>query len=340
MDKHPAKIDVAVLILFFNRPAQLSQVFAQVRAARPSRLFLYQDGPRDERDREGIEACRRVVEDIDWDCEVHRHYCEKNRGCDPSGWLSKQWAFTLTDKCVLLEDDTVPSVSFFGFCKELLDRYEDDERISMIAGFNPDETTDGVPASYFFTSVFSIWGWATWRRVIDSCEPAYGWLGDSWTVSQLEAMVKKRRYRSDFLRMCRDHRDSGKAYFESVFWAQMLLNNGLAVMPTHNLVSNVGLTADSTHFSSTLQTLPKGVRRMFTMRRFELEFPLKHPRYVMENVDYKAHFYKAQGWGYPLVKVGRSMEELFLNLRHGNLRHIWRSLLNRLRIWAGIKRFA
>lgn len=340
MDKHPAKIDVAVLLLFFNRPTQLAQVFAQVRKARPSRLFLYQDGPRNEGDREGIEACRRVVDDIDWDCEVSRHYCERNQGCDPSGFLSKKWAFTMVGKCVLLEDDTVPSVSFFSFCKELLDRYENDSRISMIAGFNPDETTPDVPTSYFFTSVFSIWGWATWRRVMDSCEPDYRFLDDDFAVSQLEALVKKRRYWSKFLRMCRDHRKSGKAYFESIFWANMLLNSGLAVMPTRNLVSNVGLTADSTHYSASLQTLPRRLRRMFTMRRFELESPLAHPRYVMENVEYKDHFYKAQGWGYPLVKIERSMEELFLNLRHGNLRHIWRSFLNRVQLWAGKKRFA
>ena len=61
-----AKIDIAVLILFFNRPDALSAVFEEVRKARPSRLFLYQDGPRGEHDMPGIEACRKVVEDIDW----------------------------------------------------------------------------------------------------------------------------------------------------------------------------------------------------------------------------------------------------------------------------------
>ena len=63
----PALIDVSVLILFFNRPDQLSKVFEQVRLARPARLFLYQDGPRGERDLAGIEACRRVVEQVDWE---------------------------------------------------------------------------------------------------------------------------------------------------------------------------------------------------------------------------------------------------------------------------------
>lgn len=73
----PALVDVAVLILFFNRPRQLAQVFEQVKKARPSRLFLYQDGPRGEKDLPGIEACRQVVADIDWECEVHQLYQER-----------------------------------------------------------------------------------------------------------------------------------------------------------------------------------------------------------------------------------------------------------------------
>lgn len=104
--------DVSVLMLFFNRADSLQQVFEAVRQAQPARLFLYQDGPRGERDMPGIEACRRVVENIDWPCEVHRLYQEKNYGCDPSGFMSQQWAFSLTDKCIVLEDDVVPSPSF------------------------------------------------------------------------------------------------------------------------------------------------------------------------------------------------------------------------------------
>ena len=91
---NPALVDVAVLILFFNRPEPLSKVFEQVRKARPSKLFLYQDGPRNEKDLKGIQACRTIVEQIDWECEVHRLYQEKNFGCEPSNFMSHKWAFS------------------------------------------------------------------------------------------------------------------------------------------------------------------------------------------------------------------------------------------------------
>ena len=329
--KHPFKTDISVLILFFNRPDHLAKVFEEVRKARPARLFLYQDGPRGERDLAGIEACRKVVEDIDWECEVHRKYQERNYGCDPSEYLSQKWAFSLTDKCIVLEDDDVPSQSFFPFCKELLDRYEHDERVTMISGFNEDEVTPDVPDSYFFTSVFSIWGWASWRRVIDRWEGDYAFLDDEYAMRQLENLVKQRRYRSDFLPMCRQHRETGKEYYESIFWASNLLHSGLAIMPTRNMINNLGLSADSTHFSGSLQTTPRGYRRIFTMQRHETEFPLRHPKYMIENVAYKERVYKTNAWGHPWVKMGRSIEELWLNLRHGQFSNIWQALRRRIR---------
>ena len=331
----PSKIDISVLILFFNRPDHLSQVFAEVKKARPARLFLYQDGPRGERDMPGIEACRKVVEDIDWQCEVHRKYQERNFGCDPSEYLSQKWAFSITDKCIVLEDDDVPAQSFFPFCKEMLDRYEHDERISMVSGFNVDEVSPDVPDSYFFTSTFSIWGWASWRRVIDQWEGDYAFLNDPYHVHQLEALVKERKYRSDFMRMCRHHHDSGKEYYESIFWANNLLSSTLAIMPTKNMINNLGLSADSTHFAGSIKTTPKGYRRIFTMQRHETEFPLRHPKYVIENVDYKERLYKTYAWGHPWIKVCRSFEELLLNLKYGQFKNIWNSFLRRLNKWLG-----
>lgn len=337
MTKHPAQVDVAVLLLFFTRATTLKQVFEAIKQARPSRLFLYQDGPRDERDMPGIEACRQLVADdqIDWQCDVRRHYCEKNQGCDPSGYLAQRWAFSLADKCIVIEDDVVPSRSFFTFAKEMLDRYEHDERITMIAGFNTDEVTPDVEADYFFTSVFSIWGWASWRRVVDQWDPDYTFLDDSETVERLRDVMRQRRYRKSLLPMYFAHKKSGKPYFETIFSACMLLNNGLAVMPARNLVNNIGLTVDSTHYTASLETTPRGLRKIFTMRRFELDFPLKHPKYVIDNVAYKERHYRRNAWGHPWIKAGRSLEELWLNLRHGNLAAVGKALALRMKKLGG-----
>lgn len=338
--KHPAKTDIAVLLLFFTRSDTFAKVFEAVRLARPSKLFLYQDGPRGEGDMAGIEACRKIVSDenIDWECEVHRRYLDHNEGCDPSGFRSHQWAFSLADKVMVLEDDVVPSPSFFPFCKEMLDKYENDERISMIAGFNIDEVSPDCSDSYFFTSAFSIWGWASWRRVAQRWDPSYGFMHDPETLQRLETIAKERRLRSDMMQMFRDHSQSGKEYFETIYWADMLLHDSLAIMPAKNQINNIGLTGDSTHFSTELKTTPHRIRRLFTMQCHELTFPLAHPAKVEENKAYLERLYKVNAWNHPWIKVQNSLEELWLNLRYGNFGHISKSFSRRLRKWLGTEK--
>ena len=111
------KIDVPVLIIFFVRDEVLQKVFDSVRQARPSTLLLWQDGPRKDvpSDYEGIERCRKIVENIDWDCQVYTNYHTENMGCDPSTFLAQKWAFSIVDKCIIMEDDRVPSQSFYMF---------------------------------------------------------------------------------------------------------------------------------------------------------------------------------------------------------------------------------
>lgn len=331
----PSETDISVLLVFFNRPNTFSQVFGQVRLARPSRLFLYQDGPRDEHDMEGIMACREIANQIDWECDVHRKYLDANQGCDPSVFRSLIWAFSQTDKLIILEDDCVPSLSFFPFCKEMLDRYEHDKRIMMIAGFNADEVSPGVTEDYFFTSVFSVWGWATWRRVAEQWDSNYSFMHDKFNMQQLEALIRQRRYRPDILKIFHDHSNSGKEYFETIVQAAMFFNTGLAVMPSKNQINNIGLTANSTHYSATLKTMPHRLRRLFTMKRMELDFPLKHPKFVYEDTDYKERLYRINAWGHPWIKTCYSIEELLLNLRYGNFRVIGSAISNRLRKWTG-----
>lgn len=333
--KHLAKTDIAVLILFFNRPDHLRKVFDEVKKARPSRLFLYQDGPRGPHDLPGIEACRSVVSDIDWECDVQRMYQTQNYGCDPSEYISQKWAFSMADKCVVLEDDDVPSQSFFPFCKEMLDRYEHDERVTLISGFNTDEVSEDVPYDYFFTSVFSIWGWASWRRVIDKWDKDYAFLDNRYAMKCLSGIMRERSYCEDTLRACYDHRASGREYYETIFWSAMVMNGGLAIMPKRNMINNLGATAGSTHFAGSLDTMPRRLRRLFTMRRFEMDFPLVHPPYVIEDVDYKERNRRVYAYGHPWIKVGRSLEELFLNLRYGNFSFILRSVRRRIGKWMG-----
>ena len=134
-----SEVDVAVLLLFFTRTEITKRTFEQIRKARPARLYLYQDGPRQGRedDVRNIKECREVIESmIDWECEIHRKYQERNYGCDPSEYIAQKWMFEAETKGIIMEDDDVMSVSFFKFCKEVVGRDEDGLRVNIICGMS------------------------------------------------------------------------------------------------------------------------------------------------------------------------------------------------------------
>ena len=330
---HQAEVEVSVLIQFFNRPQMLKKVFEQVKKARPSKLFLYQDGPREGRqgDVENIQACRAVVEAIEWECEVHKLYQEKNLGCDPSGYMSRKWAFSLTDKCIILEDDVLVSISFFRFAKELLDRYENDERITMIAGMNHEEITTRIDGDYFFTSNISIWGWATWKRVINRQEADYRFLDNDIAVSLLKNLIKTRGYRNDYFDLFYKHKSENKPYFETVLISDMLLNSGLSIVPAKNMCLNIGNVVDSTHFTGDDRYEAEEYKKLFTMKCHEVEFPLKHPDYVIENVHYIKRVYRIMCWNLSKrEKAARVIRRMLRRVMNGDFNGIVNAVRRRL----------
>lgn len=337
MTKYQAQNDVAVLLILFTRTETLSRTFEVIRRARPSRLFLYQDGPRNEEDRRKLEAARLIVSDdkIDWECQVERNYHTENSGAWASNFQAQRWAFSLADKCIVIEDDSTPSDSFIPFCCEMLNRYEHDTRVTMIAGFNHEGITQDVPYDYLFTSVFSIWGWASWRRVVGNWEEDYPVVNDTFNMHQIEALVKEHQGYQEMLKKLKKHQAGGKPIYETVYWSYNILNSGLAIVPTKNMISNTAISSESAHFQNSLKTLPRQQRRLLTLESYDVTFPLRHPKYVIENVEYKQRVYRMMAWGHPWIKIGRSIEELLLNLRYGQFGQIKSAIVNRYKKLAG-----
>lgn len=279
-----AKIDIAVLILFFNRPEHLRKVFEQVRLARPSKLYLFQDGARDGRadDVENVQKCRDVVANIDWECEVHRQYCEKNNGCDPSEYLAQKWMFETEEMGIVLEDDDVPSQTFFPFCKELLEKYKDDARINMICGMNNTGISTHTDASYLFTKRGSIWGWASWKRVLDTWDGDYQWLDDPASLAVIRSQMDDYAYKA-FIKTSTEHRATGKEHYESINAASMYMNRRLNIVPKYNMMCNIGIGADTTHSTDDIRLLPRRIQKLLFMKTYEIAFPLNHPAEVVRD---------------------------------------------------------
>ena len=310
-------IDVPVSMIFFNRPDTLKKVFDAVREAKPTKLFLIQDGARDNREDDviNIEKCRKIFDDIDWDCEVTKIYADKNLGCGKRIYTGIKEVFTYVDRTIILEDDIVASQDFFRFCAEMLEKYKDDPRIIDIAGMNHTGTTERCPYSYFFSEIGSCWGWATWKRSWDKMEYNMDFLDDEYAIKCfLKLPMRTPKMRKDLVKDGFKRRDILQSGGKLSAWTYQFLmagylNSTLSVVPQRNLISNIGLTPESGHASNSINKIPKGLQRVFFAPVYEMSFPLKHPKYMIKDNDYAEEVYKILGIK-PLRKFYRRIEGL------------------------------
>lgn len=326
----PSSIDLAVLLVFFTRKDTLEKVFARIREARPSELFLYQDGPRSDHpeDAAKLEACRAVVEQIDWECKVHRLYQEKNYGPDASGYLADRWAFSQADKCLVLEDDVVPARSFFAFCKEMLDRYEHDERVMLISGWNLEEKTQEIDSDYFFSVATYTLGWASWGRVVRQWDAAYSFLDDAETKRSLQDYIRRMDLPSESMSAWERHKKSGGWSFECILIAHQHVHRGLTIYPRCNMVRHIGIGGGSSHYQSELHMMARADRRLATLSSYELDVAhLKHPQRVENYPPFSKRVKRMCAVDHPVIKTFRCLESFLLQCRYGS----WKTAVRTLR---------
>jgi hypothetical protein len=266
-----------ILYIIFNRPDLMEPSFARIRAARPAQLFIAADGPRLDRAGEAA-ACaeaRRIVEQVDWPCEVKTLFREQNLGCRQSVSSAITWFFAHVEAGIILEDDCVADASFFPFCAELLERYRADERVMMISGDNFLPKSFKKKASYYFSRYPHCTGWASWR---DRWQK-YADFSASWPAvresAQLHGAFSSERERRYWLRKF-DWCFNGSLDSWATIWsAACWYNGGLTVLPSVNLVQHIGWGEAATH--------TKAMRTDIWRAAESMPFPLAHPVDVVRN---------------------------------------------------------
>lgn len=267
-----SKLTTPVAIIIFNRPDTTKKVFEEIRKAKPERLFVIADGPRQnvEDDIELCDLTREITKNIDWNCKVTRDYAIKNYGLRKrvAGGLTRM--FESVDTAIILEDDCVPHQSFFPYCQELLERYREEKKVMMISGNNFFSELRQKECSYHFSSFNHIWGWATWKR--------------AWHLYNDGMKDWNYLKGGDFLNNTLQNDDTVK-YFRTIFqevyedkinsWAyrwlySMLKEDGLSIVPSKNLVTNIGFGSEATNTKSKLP-------RTGNITVEEIGFPLIHP---------------------------------------------------------------
>ena len=243
------KCNSPVLFIAFTREEETKLVFEMIRRVSPGKLYIASDGARIEKqgEKEKIENLRNwLVSNVDWECEVKTKFNERNLGCGLGVSSAITWFFENEDMGIILEDDCLPSISFFLYCDELLNKYKDDNRIYHIAGNNP-LTYTNIPYSYYFARIQHCWGWASWRRA---------WEKFKFNIDDLNSFILQKKIDKIF------NRNADKNYWVNIFkrmekhevdtwdyqWTYTIFNyDGICINPSKNLVSNIGFGVDATH---------------------------------------------------------------------------------------------
>jgi hypothetical protein len=236
-----------VLLTAFNRPVETARVLDAIRGYAPTQLFLAVDGPR-----AGVpgetESCAevvRVLEGVDWTCEVERLVRNENLGCRRAMEGAIDWFFEHVPEGIILEDDCLPSPDFFRLCDVLLDTYRDDQAVGMICGTNVLGEWRPSGASYFF-GVGAVWGWASWRRAWGRAADHLVALGSPDACATAERLLGSARWRTLHTRLRAVAR--GELDTWDYPWVFALAARGqLAVLPAVNLVTNIGFGPGATH---------------------------------------------------------------------------------------------
>lgn len=239
-----------VVFFVFNRPELSRRVFARIREAKPELLFVICDGPRGSHpdDAQKVEEVRQIIaEGVDWPCEVKTQYAKQNLGCRECLALGIRWTFSLVEEAIFLEDDCLPDPSFFPFCEAMLERFRGEERVMHINGSNFTSPAESAGTSYYFSKYVWVWGWASWRRAWQH----YDYTMATWDerLPALRHSFDTRREQAFWMSIFEKARQDWKVAQTWDFpWIYSCwTRGGLTVMPTVNLVENLGFGPDATH---------------------------------------------------------------------------------------------
>lgn len=273
-----------ILLITFNRTDHVRRLLEEVRKIQPKYIYIAQDGPRVDRpdDAPKIQAVRDVINEmVDWPCNLHTHYSQKNLGCGRGPYEAISWFFSHVEGGIILEDDIVPHPLFFPYMAELLERYKEDERVGMVTGHNL--TRDySFYNSYYFTFIpDGTLGWGTWRRVWKDFD-----FNIPYNEQQLKSALSRIHIPHNYVRReCANNKKwlSGSRHdcWDYQFDFYIMVNGFLNARANSCLTSHEGDDKDATH---TGYENP-GYKMDVDESRF---IPIRHPKKVkIDSSEYR-----------------------------------------------------
>lgn len=246
-------LNTPVLLITFNRPDHTCKVLEAIMAAQPKDLYVFQDGAREgnEKDLVNCPKVREVVQKLveGTETNLHTFYSERNLGCGPGPASAITWFFDNVEQGMIFEDDCLPSPTIFAFYEELLNRYKDDERISIITGTNALSRWRSQRHDYIFAKSggMTMGCWASWRRAWKWFDWEVKSWGEQKNKEQLRRVVGEKRFAFWKGLMDKLYANPPRDAWDYQWAYARVLHDTVSIVSTVNQMSNIGFGEESTH---------------------------------------------------------------------------------------------
>jgi hypothetical protein len=288
--------EIPILFLIFNRPETTQRVFEEIKKQKPKFLFVAADGARRHIE-DDIIKCKKardiVLDGIDWDCELKTLFRDENLGCGKAVQSALDWFFDEVEMGVIIEDDIIPSSSFFEYSSLLLKTFQDNHQIFSINGCNL--AYENYRSDYGLTRYFNMWGWATWKRSNDLVRRSWSTYNSENDFTRGSAVLKSLHLDTiwpqdewiyNWQRIFKDTKRGTIDTWDYQWVYTCIKNESFCIRPNLNLVNNIGFNENGTH---TIQT-PHF--KLSNMRVHEMQIKEKglrgkmyiDPKYEIRNV--------------------------------------------------------
>lgn len=245
--------ETPVVMIIFNRPQFTERVFEQIKSVKPRKLYIVSDGcrPGVPDDTEKVQKCRDIVNRVDWGCEVTKIYADTNLGCKKRVITGLDQVFQMETKAIILEDDCVPTDTFFQFCEWGLNKYEHNNQVAVVSGSNLLDYNQSVDIPKNVRAGFSMyincWGWATWRHIWSRLDPYLSLREVNSSVNHILGQVSLSQSQRIFWREVFKHSVYSSSIWDFYLQYAFFKYSLISVYPRYNLVGNIGFGEDSTH---------------------------------------------------------------------------------------------
>jgi hypothetical protein len=280
-------VNIPIVYFVYNRPDLTLKSFDIIKKLKPKILFIISDGPKTSNDLLDVKKVRKIVSNITWKCHVYKKFSKINLGNKISTEKALDYAFSLYDRLIFMEDDSFPNKDFFRFCSTNLRKYENFKQVYAIGGNNP---FNYFPlksnSSYFFSfyprlSCFAFWkrSWNLYDKNLDKF-----WLKNIFLRSYYKKFnsILSYLYFSNIFNYFFLKTKKMDAW-DFIFFCNIVckLKNPLCIVPTKNLYLNLGIN----HAKGTTPVQLKLSDFFKNNKLFKLN-KIIHPKKITQNANF------------------------------------------------------